>query len=103
MRISNPTGAVALAAALLLLSAEALAFDDAKYPDFAGQWFRIGHAQWDPAKPIGFAQEPPLKPAYRESYVASVANQNAGGQGNNMTPHCIPPGMPRAMIGYEPM
>jgi hypothetical protein len=43
------TGAVALAAAVLVTLSGAAAFDEAKYPDWGGQWKRprgVG-TQWD--------------------------------------------------------
>ena len=54
-------GTVALAAALLLTTAAAQAFDETKYPDWSGQWKKppgIGN-QWDQTKRPGGAQQAP--------------------------------------------
>ena len=94
----SPVGAVTLAAALIAANA-ALAFDETKYPEFRGQWFRpagVG-VQWDSSKPLGRGQQAPLTPEYQKVLEASLADQAAGGQGNDPTFTCIPPGMPRAM------
>ena len=60
-------GALAVAAAVVVACPPAQAFDESKYPDFAGQWKRPrGIAnQWDITKPIGRAQQPPLTPEYQ--------------------------------------
>ena len=39
-------GAIALAAALCAATAGARAWDDAKYPNWKGQWFRTSPVQW---------------------------------------------------------
>jgi hypothetical protein len=96
-------GSVALAAILWMASADARAFDESKYPDWSGQWRRTGGIQWDPGKRIGRAQEPPLTPEYQAVFEASLADQAAGGQGNDPTYKCIPGGMPRIMTVVFPM
>ena len=98
-------GFLASIAALMLPLAPASAFDDAKYPDWKGQWIRLPQTggQWDPTRPPGRAQEAPLTPEYQAIYEAGVRDNTVGGHGNNATPTCTPPGMPRAMIVYEPM
>ena len=73
-----------------------------KYPDWSGQWLRIGGIQWDPSKPLGAAQQPPLTPEYQAIFDASLADQSHGGQGNNARFTCIPHGMPRAMTATFP-
>ena len=88
-------GAVTLAAALTAADA-ALAFDESKYPEFRGQWFRpagVG-VQWDSSKPLGRGQQAPLTPEYQKVLEASLADQAVGGQGNDPTFTCVPPGMP---------
>ena len=72
----------------------------ADYPDWKGQWVRTGSGSFDPTKPAGLAQQAPLTPEYRALLEKSVAAQAAGGQGNDPMARCIPPGMPRMMIGY---
>jgi len=91
--------------ALLLatLMSDAWAFDETKYPSLTGQWVRSVGAQWDPSKPRGPRQEAPLTPEYRAIYEANLAEQQAGGDTYNPQARCIPGGMPRMMIAYEPM
>jgi hypothetical protein len=96
-------GAITLAAALVMSSAAARAFDEAKYPDLKGQWIRIGPGQYDPAKPPGRGQQPPLTPEYQAIFEANLADQAQGGQGDDPTYKCIPSGMPRAMIVIQPI
>jgi hypothetical protein len=86
-----------------MASAEARAFDESKYPDWSGQWRRTSGIQWDPSKRIGRAQQPPLTTEYQAVFEASLADQAAGGQGNDPTYKCIPGGMPRIMTVVFPM
>ena len=39
--------------------------------------------QWDPTKPLGPAQQPPLTPEYQARYEASLADQAPGGLGDD--------------------
>jgi hypothetical protein len=97
-------GAVTLAGALLVTFAGARAFDETKYPDWAGQWKKppgIGN-QWDQTKRPGRAQQPPLTPEYQAIFEASLADQAAGGQGEDIRISCIPTGMPRQMTAVRP-
>lgn len=102
-----PKGSLAalLAVAQLVLTiGTAAAFDDAKYPDFSGQWRRpagIG-TQWDQTKPAGLAQQAPLIPEYQARLEASIADQAQGGQGEDARVSCITAGMPRIMTGTRP-
>ena len=96
-------GSVAIAVALGAAMAGARAHDEAKYPDWKGQWVRMGGIQWDPSKPLGRAELAPLAPEYQAIFEAGLAGQAAGGQGNDPTYTCIPPGMPRAMTVVYPM
>jgi hypothetical protein len=83
----------------------AQAFDESKYPDFTGQWRRppgIG-IQWDQSKPVGRGQQAPLTPEYQKVFEASMADQAAGGQGNDPPSRCIPYGLPRIMSVIFPM
>jgi hypothetical protein len=101
----NAVGAILLTAALLMPMAGARGFDEAKYPDMQGQWGRpqgVG-IQWDPTKPIGRPQQPPLTPEYQAIWEASMADQAAGGQGNDPLFRCVPVGMPRVMSAVFPM
>jgi hypothetical protein len=94
-------------AALLISVLPALAFDDARYPDLAGQWLRVslgmgGQITFDPTKAWGLAQRAPLTPEYQASLEASIADQANGGQGNWQSgARCLPPGMPATMNGYN--
>ena len=97
--------AVALTAALALPAGVAQAFDESKYPDFSGQWRRppgIG-IQWDQTKPVGRGQQAPLTPEYQKIFEASMADQAAGGQGNDPPSRCVPYGLPRIMSVIFPM
>jgi hypothetical protein len=92
----------AIIATLAAGCAAACAQEPAGYPDWSGQWLRIGGIQWDPTKPLGRAQQPPLTPEYQALFDASLIDQSGGGQGNNARFTCIPHGMPRAMTATFP-
>ena len=94
-----------VAAVLSLPIAGAWAFDESKYPDFSGQWQRppkVG-IQWDQTKPLGRGQQAPLTPEYQKVFEASLADQEAGGQGNDPPSRCMPFGLPRIMSVIFPM
>jgi hypothetical protein len=104
MLYRSSIGAVTLAGVLAVATA-ALAFDDSKYPDFSGQWQRprgVG-IQWDPSRRLGLDQHPPLTAEYQAVWEASMADQAAGGQGNDAPSRCVPYGMPRMMTTVFPM
>ncbi len=103
MRSSRSLGLLALAGALSIAVCPARAGDDVKYPDLKGEWMRLGSGSFDPGKPAGLGQKAPLTAEYQAVLEASLAEQAAGGQGNNPMGECIPPGMPRTMIDYEGM
>jgi hypothetical protein len=92
-------GILLIAAALAMAPAAAAALDNAQYPDWSGQWVRVGPTNFDPDKPGGLGQQAPLTAEYQAVLEASIAAQKAGGLGNNPTSGCVPPGMPRMMIG----
>jgi len=95
--------AVTLTAALAVTTA-GRAHDDSKYPDLKGLWSRgSGPAQWDPSKPGGLRQQPPLTPEYQATWEANMASQSSGGESYNPQATCLPSGMPRMMIAYEPI
>ncbi|MEA2906852.1 MAG: hypothetical protein QOI12_4239 [Alphaproteobacteria bacterium] len=96
-------GSLALAAALSLVVGAAHGFDDARYPDWRGQWSRMGGGNWDPDKARGLAQQAPLTAEYQAVLDESLADQARGGQGNDPGYRCRPHGMPRAMIGIQPI
>jgi hypothetical protein len=87
-----------------MTGAPASALDEAKYPDWAGQWRRTegGPPRYDMSKPPGLAQQAPLTPEYQALFEASLADQAAGGQGFDNAYKCIPMGMPRQMSGVFP-
>jgi hypothetical protein len=93
----------ALAAALIATIGGVQAADDAKYPNWKGQWDTINHRlggqviKFDPNKPWGPAQQAPLTPVYQKVLEESMADQATGGLGNYPTARCIPGGMPRIM------
>jgi hypothetical protein len=103
MYCRSPMGAIALVAALGLASVEAGAQALPQYPDWSGQWERIGNGFFDPSKGPGRAQQPPLTAEYKAVWDANIAEMNAGGQSYNTQVHCLPGGMPRMMIAYQPM
>ncbi len=101
--------AIALAA-LSASNAGAEILDYSKYPDLKGQWLRFvvrglgGQASFDQTKPWGFGQEAPLTPEYKAIEAASLADQEAGGHGNNYDHvRCVAAGMPRMMIAFRPL
>jgi hypothetical protein len=109
MRDTILTGAIAMATALSMTIAGAHAQDRSKYPDWKGQWTRalvpgaVGQPPHDPSKPPGLGQQAPLTAEYQAIFGANLADQAAGGQGNDPTYVCLPNGMPRAMSAYEPI
>ena len=105
MRCGPSITSMTLAAALIVANAAASAHDESQYPDWSGQWRRpqgLG-IQWDPSKKLGRDEAAPLTPEYQKIFEAGLADQAAGGQGNDPTYTCIPPGMPRAMTVVFPM
>src|SRR5437588_10630184 len=104
LRDQSWLGALVLAVAGLGIAATgAQGFDDAKYPDIRGAWARPGAAQWDPTKPAGLRQQAPLTPAYQALFEANLANAESGGQDYNPQVVCLASGVPRVMIGHEPL
>jgi len=95
---------VALLAALSLPTGDARAWDDAKYPNWKGQWLAINPplggqtpVKFDPTKAAGLAQQAPLTPEYQKVLEDSLADQAKGGLGNYPTAQCHLGGMPRTM------
>ncbi|HLH99018.1 MAG TPA: hypothetical protein VKW08_28240 [Xanthobacteraceae bacterium] len=74
-----------------------------KYPDIGGTWVRPGAAQWDPTKPAGLKQQAPLTPEYQAVFESNLAITKSGGQEYNPQVNCLPAGMPRVMIAYDPL
>jgi hypothetical protein len=104
-------GVIALAAGIGFTIAGAAAFDEAKYPDWKGQWSRLQtlrdkvspNPSFDPNKFQGLAQEAPLTPEYQAVLEASLADQAAGGAGRDRDYVCFAAGMPRMMNVYSTM
>jgi hypothetical protein len=94
-----------LAFALVLAFAGAAARAEvSKYPDLRGQWLRASAVQWDPTKPPARGQQAPLTAEYQAIYDRALKEQQTvGGQDYNPQIRCIPSGMPRTMIAYEPL
>jgi len=92
-----------MAVALWATIAAAQAWGDAQYPDWKGQWERIGGGAFDPGKRPGRGQQPPLKAEYQAIWEANLAEEAAGGQTYNPMASCIPTGMPRMMTAYQPL
>ena len=99
--------AIAVAAVLGATTSWAQALDaarqDATFPDIGGTWVRPGAAQWDPTKPAGLRQQAPLTAEYQAIFEANLATTAAGGQEYNPQVNCLPAGMPRVMIAYDPL
>jgi hypothetical protein len=95
--------AFTMVAALCVATGATLAWEDANYPDFKGQWVRNVGAQWDTSKPRGVPQQAPYTPEYQAIFEANLAELAAGGESYNPQMNCIPGGMPRVMIVYDPM
>ncbi len=94
---------VVLIIAVALQAGHAQAFDDAKYPNWKGQWRRYvdpkvgGQGAFDQTKLWGKGQQAPLTPEYQKVMDASMADQAKGGLGNYPTAQCLPGGMPRML------
>ena len=99
----------ALAGAYCLAFAGAQAFEDVKYPDLRGQWTRAempgfaGDPPFDPSKPPGRGQQPPLTPEYQAIFEANLRERESGVPATWPGPSCLPPGMPATMTAYQPM
>jgi hypothetical protein len=101
MRDGGLFGALAITIALGVAGAAPAA--DGKFPDWTGQWERMGNAGFDPAQPAGRRQQPPLTAEYRAVWDAHLAEEASGSQTYNPMARCIPTGMPRMMVGYQPL
>lgn len=98
-------GVLRLGALLVLLgiAGGARAADEAAYPDWSGQWMRVGGSQFDPSHGPALAQQAPLTSDYQARFAALLAHPPADGIDNSPTALCTPTGMPRAMIAELPM
>jgi hypothetical protein len=91
------------ASAVAWMACGAQAQDLSKLPDWSGQWKNTSGIQWDQTKPLGRGQQAPLTAEYQSRYDANLADQAAGGLGDDPTGQCIPHGMPRVMTVVYPM
>ena len=83
----------------LSLATAAVAHDESKYPDLSGIWRKppgIGN-QWDQTKPLGPRPGAAVHTGCPAVFEASLADQRAGGQGNDAPSRCVPFAMPRVM------
>jgi hypothetical protein len=113
MRYRSLICALELVAALAITIGAAQASDDAKYPNWKGQWERFGgpprplhgrpgQLSFDQTKPWGPGQQAPLTPEYQAVLEASMADQANGGLGNYPQALCLAAGMPHMMIAFLP-
>jgi hypothetical protein len=95
-------------AALAVSMGNVQASEDMRYPDWSGQWGRFtvrglpGQPSFDQTKGWGPFQQAPLTPEYQQILEQSMADQIDGGLGNYPTARCLPGGMPRMMMAFEP-
>jgi hypothetical protein len=98
----TPLVAVSLAFGL---AAPARAADDGT--DFRGAWARLARggnsAAWDPTRPAALGQQAPLTAEYQAILEANVRDRAGGGQEYNPALSCLPAGMPRIMVAYDPL
>ena len=104
------TGALALAATLIVTIGGAQTADQAKYPNWKGQWSAVSpplgdpqSMKFDPTKRAGLWQDAPLTPEYQKIFEASLADQAEGGPGLWGGARCLPVGMPAMMTLFRPM
>lgn len=97
--IGSLIGAVVMGLAFVGAHAQ----DGAKYPDWSGHWRSGPPNRWDPTKPGGLGQNAPLTSEYQAIFEASMADQAAGGPGNDPSTWCYPAGMPRMMTAIFSM
>jgi hypothetical protein len=90
--------AALLATALAAAPAAAQVVDFAKYPNFKGQWVRVGN----PNNWIPLAGQPPLTPEYQKIFADITQDLKEGGPGNWPSTFCVPAGMPAMMSFYDP-
>src|SRR5262249_30304455 len=64
---------IAFVATLCAAGTSAWSQEGAKFPDWKGQWVRIGAGgQYDPTKPAVRGQQPPLTPEYQAIWEANI-------------------------------
>src|SRR5262245_66329105 len=97
-------GGAFVATTLVLSLSAALAQDAAKLPgNWEGQWARMSRVGiWDDGKPAGRGQQAPLTADYQKVLEENLKKQ-AEGKDFDPKGNCVPRGMPRMMMIYEPM
>jgi hypothetical protein len=98
MHFRNWLGTVAAVTVLAANTLPGQAFDDLQYPDFKGQWNRIGSPRW-----VAPGQKAPLTPEYQKIFEANLRDQDNGGPGDWPSTFCVPQGMPAMMDLFDPM
>src|SRR5258705_3303651 len=85
---------VALVAVLCAASTGAWSQESSRFPDWKGQWVRIGGGgQFDPSKPPVRGQQPPLTPEYQAILEANIAEARSGRQDFHTQVRCMPAGL----------
>ena len=75
------------------MAASAQAQDLSKFPNWKGEWVRIGAGgQYDPTKPPVRGQQPPITDEYRAIWEKNIAEGIQGGQYFNTQVRCLPGG-----------
>lgn len=105
MRIANGGRLFALVSICLATAhaaAQTATEEIARYPDWRGQWQRVGSLNWPPE---GYerAGPPPLTEEYQAVWDEYRALQQAGVPAGDPPSTCLPPGMPRMMKMTFPM
>ncbi len=67
-----------------------------QYPDWGGQWSRIGSLNWEP-EGYAVAGPPPLTPEYQARREEFQRQRDQGMLVGDPPANCLPPGMPRVM------
>jgi hypothetical protein len=88
-------GAIAIAFVIGLSPASVNAQEAKKYPNWSGLWKRGSPpGVWDPSKPAGLGQQPPLISEYQAIHEANIAKAKVGIDFDPKST-CGPVGMPR--------
>jgi hypothetical protein len=106
----NTISAIARGTAALMLAfaAATAAAEEAKYPNWKGQWLRqrvagvAGQPSFDPNKPWGKGQEAPLTPEYQAILEANLKSQESGAFFDWRGANCLGFGMPLITYGFQP-
>ena len=100
--------AAPLLAAVAITLSTAWAGEEAKYPDWKGQWTRLvvpgvaGQPSFDPNKPWGKGQEAPLTTEYQAVLEANLKSQAEGKFFDWLGASCKGFGMPLITYGFQP-